>query len=61
MENQISRMIDFLSISSQALEDALKQNRPETNDLNETLEYDRQVASLKEIKKLIKKLKDGKS
>lgn len=61
MERQITQMIDYLTLASQALESALQENRPDSNDINDTLEYDRQIASLKEIKKLIKKLKNGKS
>lgn len=59
MDSKIKIMLDFLTTASDRLEEVLQECKPDTNDLQHTLEYDRRVAQMKEIKTLIKKLKDG--
>ena len=59
-DERLQRMYDYMTFAHDALEQVLKENKPDSNDLNETLEYDRKVAQLKEIKQLIKKMKNEK-
>lgn len=61
MEDNLTRsMLYFLRQGSETLEELLKQTKPEGNDLTATLEYDRRITQLKEIKKLIKEIENGK-
>jgi hypothetical protein len=61
MEQELTRsMLYFLKLGSETLEQLLKETKPDSNDLNDTLEYDRRITQLKEIKKLIKQIENGK-
>lgn len=58
MDNKITYMIEFLTYASNVLQSTLEECKPDSNDLQDNLEYDRKIAQMKEIKSLIKKLKN---
>lgn len=61
MEDALTRsMLYFLKLSSETLEDLIEQTKQEDNDLNDFLEHDKKIAQLKELKKLIKEIENGK-
>lgn len=59
-DNLTRSMLYFLKLGSETLEELINQTKPDGKDLQETLDYDRKVTQLKEIKKMIKELENGK-
>lgn len=59
MEETIEPIIRFMRESISQLERVLNEYKPDTNNLNETLEYDRRHTQLKQIKELLKQLENG--
>ena len=59
MEETIEPIIRFMRESISQLERVLNEYKPDTNNLNETLEYDRRYTQLKQIKDLLKQLENG--
>ena len=53
-------LIRVIEPQIEVLEETLKNLKPDVNDVSVTLDYDRRMTALKELKKLFKVVKNGK-
>ena len=59
MEANFQPVIDLIENDIKIIEDVLKQMRPESNDLKESMEYSHKLEQVRELKRVVKKLKDA--
>lgn len=59
MEINFQPVIKLIEDDIRILEDVLKGLRPESNDLKESMEYSHKLEQIRELKRVVKKLRDA--
>ena len=59
MEVNFQPVIKLIEDDIRILEDVLKDLRPESNDLKESMEYSHKLEQIRELKRVVKKLRDA--
>lgn len=59
MEVNFQPVIKLIEDDIRILEDVLKGLRPESNDLKESMEYSHKLEQIRELKRVVKKLRDA--